>query len=221
VAGRSAETPSLAGGLRWLAGKRVTLGAVALLIAVFALQTLVVRVYGLGAWAWIFVAGTDPSPGWVLAPAAHRDAVHLASTVSVWLVYGALTETVLPGHRYLLVCVLAGYGSTAAQVAGYVAGQPGIGTLGASGVTLGLAAYITLRTALGGAPRATEVDWVFAATGVFVVGYVLASDFLPGFAPLSGTAPLGHAAGVAVGLAVALWEVGRPEPAEETGGSGP
>ncbi|MFT4882169.1 MAG: hypothetical protein ACI9HI_002190, partial [Salinirussus sp.] len=58
---------------------------------------------------------------------------------------------------------------------------------------------------------ATEVDWVFALSGAFIVGYHLANDFLPGFTPLSGTAPYGHAAGIAVGMAVALWELGRAE----------
>jgi len=214
VAGRSAEPgPSVADGLAWLAGKRVTLGAVALVVAVFAVQTFVSVAYGLGGWAYIFVAGPDPSPGWVLAPFSHRGLPHLLSTLAVLVVYGALAETALSETRYFLFCLGAAYVSTAAQVASYAAGAPGLGTLGASGVALGAVAYVTMRTLLGGGllEPATEVDWVFALSGAFIVGYHLANDFLPGFTPLSGTAPYGHAAGVMVGMAVALWELGRTE----------
>ena len=214
MAGRSAEPgPSVADGLAWLAGKRVTLGAVALVVAVFVLQVLVSVAYGLNGWAYMFVAGTDPSPGWVLAPFSHRSAGHLLSTLAVLVVYGALAETALSETRYFLFCLGAAYVSTAAQVASYAAGAPGLGTLGASGVALGAVAYVTMRTLLGGRllEPATEVDWVFALSGTFIVGYHLANDFLPGFTPLAGTAPYGHAAGIMVGMAVALWELGRAE----------
>ena len=214
MAGRSAESgPSVADGLAWLAGKRVTLGAVALVVAVFALQTLVSVAYGLEGWAYIFVADAALSPGWVLAPFSHRSVGHLLSTLVVLVVYGALAETTLAETRYFLFCLGAAYVSTAAQVASYAAGEPGLGTLGASGVALGTVAYVTMRTFLGGAAieSATEVDWVFALSGAFIVGYHLANDFLPGFTPLSGTAPYGHAAGIMVGMAVALWELGRAE----------
>lgn len=214
MAGRSAEPgPTVTDGLVWLAGKRVTLGAVALVVAVFALQSLVSVAYGLSGWAYIFVADTSLSPGWVLAPFSHRSLGHLVSTLAVLVVYGALAETALAGPRYFLFCLGAAYVSTTAQVASYAAGAPGLGTLGASGVALGAVAYVTVRTLLGGRTLepATEVDWVFALSGAFIVGYHLANDFLPGFTPLSGTAPYGHAAGIAVGMAVALWELGRAE----------
>jgi membrane associated rhomboid family serine protease len=191
----------------------VTLGAVALLSAVFALELLVSGVYGVRAWAYVFLAGAEPTPGWVLAPFAHRGLFHLLSTASVLLVYGALVETVLGRTAYFGLCVAAAYLSTAAQVVGYVAGAPGIGTLGASGVALALVAFLAVRTLLGGRTvrPATDVDWVFAVSGVVVVGYILANDFVPGFAPLQGTAPYGHAAGIAVGIGYALWLVGRTQ----------
>ncbi len=214
MAGRSAEPgPTVTDGLVWLAGKRVTLGAVALVVAVFALQSLVSVAYGLSGWAYIFVADTSLSPGWVLAPFSHRSLGHLVSTLAVLVVYGALVETALAGPRYFLFCLGAAYASTAAQVASYAAGAPGLGTLGASGVALGAVAHLTVRTFLGGGSLepATEVDWVFAISGAFIIGYHLANDFLPGFTPLAGTAPYGHAAGIAVGMAVALWELDRAE----------
>jgi membrane associated rhomboid family serine protease len=219
VAGRSAEPgPSVADGLAWLAGKRVTLGAVALVVAVFALQSLVSTAYGLEGWAYIFVADDTLSPGWVLAPFSHRSLGHLLSTLTVLVVYGALAEATLAEPRYFLFGLGAAYVSVAAQVASYAAGAPGLGTLGASGVALGAVAYVTVRTLLGGGrlARATEVDWVFALSGAFIVGYHLANDFLPGFTPLSGTAPYGHAAGIMVGMAVALWELGRAEGTSRT-----
>jgi membrane associated rhomboid family serine protease len=213
VAGRSAEGPSPVDGIRWLADKRVTLGAVAVLCLVFLLQLLVRDVYGVRGWVHIFVASVEPGPGWILAPASHRSLGHLLSTAAVLVVYGGLAETVLVSHRYLAVCVGAAYASTAAQVASYVAGAPGAGTLGASGIALALTAYVTGRTFLGGGAveSATDVDWVFALSGAFIVGYHLANDFLPGFTPLAGTGPYGHAAGIGVGVAVALWEVGRAQ----------
>jgi membrane associated rhomboid family serine protease len=220
VAGRSAESgPSVADGLAWLAGKRVTLGAVALVVAVFALQSLVSAAYGLEGWTYVFVADDTPSPGWVFAPFSHRSLGHLLSTLAVLVVYGALAETTLAETRYFLFCLGAAYVSTASQVASYAAGEPGLGTLGASGVALGAVAYVTMRTLLGGGllERATEVDRVFAISGAFIVGYHLANDFLPGFTPLAGTAPYGHAAGVMVGMAVALWELGRTEGTSRTG----
>jgi len=64
VAGRSAEPgPTVTDGLAWLAGKRVTLGAVALVAAVFAFQTLISLAYGPNGWAYIFVADTQLSQG--------------------------------------------------------------------------------------------------------------------------------------------------------------
>jgi len=149
----------------------------------------------------------------VFAPFSHRSLPHLLSTLAVLVVYGALAETALSETQYFLFCLGAAYVSTAAQVASYVAGAPGLGTLGASGVALGAVAHVTTRTFLGGGlvDPATEVDWVFALSGAFILGYHLANNFLPGFTPLSGTAPYGHAAGVVVGVAVALWELGRAE----------
>jgi membrane associated rhomboid family serine protease len=221
VAGRSVE-PSLTDGLAWLADKRVTLGAAALVTAVFAVQAVVGLVYGRAGWAYVFVAGTDASPGWVLAPFSHRSLGHLVSTLAVLVVYGGLAETVLRPVRYYAVCLVAAYASTGAQVAAYAAGIPGAGTLGASGVALALTAFVAMRTLLGRSvlAAASEVDWVFAASGAFIVAYHLANDFLPGFSPLSGTGTFGHAAGIAVGMGVALWELGRPRP-EGTSDAGP
>jgi len=211
------EFDSVAGGLRvglrWLAGRRLTLAAVALLGAVFVAQTAVVATYGFAGWAYLFVATTDPGPGWVFAPLAHRSLAHLLSVALVIVVYGALAETVLVGHRYLLVCLGAAYASTAAQLLAYAAGAPGQGALGASGVALALAAFVAARTLLGRglvAP-ATRADPVFAVSGAAIVAYHLANDFLPGFTPLAGTGAYGHAAGVMVGIGLALWDLGRPE----------
>lgn len=196
----------LAAGVRWLATKRVTLGVIAFLFAVFAFERAVLWIYGPRTWGYIFLAGADPSPGWVVAPFAHRDLVHLATTAGVVLVYGGLVEARLPEPGYFLFYVAAGYASTTAQLGAYVGGAGGLGTLGASGAALAL---VTLFSTLVLAERARGVDrsgeafsveTLFAVTGVVVVGLVLANDFLPVVALEPGTAPYGHLGGILTGL---------------------
>ncbi len=197
----------LAAGARWLARKRVTLGVIVLLAVVFAFERAVLWLYGPRAWGYLFLAGGDPSPGWLLAPFAHRDLPHLGTTAGVVLVYGALVERRLGPVTYLGFYVAAGYASTAAQLGAYLGGGPGLGTLGASGAALGLVALFSTVTVLGrvwgrrgGRGTGRSVETLFAATGVVVVALVVANDFLPAVALESGTAPLGHLGGMLAGL---------------------
>jgi membrane associated rhomboid family serine protease len=197
----------LAAGVRWLAGKRVTLGVIVLLAAVFAFERAVLWLYGPQTWGYLFLAGSDPSPGWLLAPFAHRDLAHLGSTAGVVLVYGALVERRLAPAAYLGFYVGAGYASTAAQLGAYLGGGPGLGTLGASGAALGLVVFFSTVSGverLLEAPDSVEtgrsVETLFAVTGLVVVALVVANDFLPGVEFEPGTAPLGHLGGMLVGL---------------------
>jgi len=192
----------LAAGVRWLATKRVTLGVIVVLFAVFTFERAVLWAYGPRTWGWLFLAGADPSSGWLLAPFAHRDLTHLATTAAVVLVYGALVEARLPPTTYVVFYVAAGDASTAAQLGEYLGGA-GFGTLGASGAALGLVALFSTTTALNRVRRGgsrSPVESLFAVTGVVVTGLVLANDFLTGVALASGTAPFGHVSGVVTGL---------------------
>lgn len=197
----------LAAGARWLATKRVTLGVIVLLAAVFAFERAILWVYGPRTWGYLFLAGSDPSPGWLLAPFAHRDFTHLGTTAGVILVYGALVEERLPPATYLAFYVTTGYASTAAQLGTYLSGGGGLGTLGASGAALGLVAFFSTVTALErvwdcqdreGTGRSVET--LFAVTGLVVVALVLANDFVPAVGLEPGTAPFGHLGGMLTGL---------------------
>jgi membrane associated rhomboid family serine protease len=194
-------------GVRWLATRRVTLGVLALLLAVFVFELLVLAAYGVVGWRYLFLAGPDPTPGWVMAPFAHRTITHLSTTLVVVGLYGALVESWLPDSTVFAFYVLAGYASTLAQLLAYASGAPGLGTLGASGAALGLVSLYVVRT-LGRAvwepTTVTTVDGVFTGSGVLTVAMVLANDFVPGIVFASGTAPLGHVGGILAGVAYGL-----------------
>ena len=197
----------LAAGARWLAEKRVTLGVIVVLAAVFAFERGVLWLYGPRTWGYLFLASGDLSPGWLLAPFAHQDLIHLGTTAGVLLVYGGLVEQRLAPATYLGFYVAAGYASTAAQLGAYLGGGPGLGTLGASGAALGLVAFFSTATALervwdsrDGEDTGRSVETVFAVTGVVVVALVVANDFLPAVGFEAGTAPFGHLGGMLTGL---------------------
>lgn len=198
--------PTLAAGLRWLARKRVTLGVVSLLLAVFALELAVWWAYGPASWGYLFLADLDPSPAWLLAPFAHRSIEHLLTTASVVVVYGALVEATYPAGTVLAFYLAAGYASTAAQLGEYVGGAPSLGTLGASGAALALVALFstTILVRRLRATPVTPVEVLFAASGIVIIGLLLANDFLPGVRFAAGTAPYGHLGGVLAGLLFGL-----------------
>jgi membrane associated rhomboid family serine protease len=201
---------TLAAGVRWLAAKRVTLGVVGFLVVVFVFELAVARTLGARVWQYLFLASGEPTPGWVMAPFAHRNLRHLATTVAVVLLYGALVEGLLPPAEYLLFYVAAGYASTAAQLGEYLGGTPGLGTLGASGAALGLVTLfgttIGLAAARGGRGP-SFVESLFALTGVVIVALLLLNDFVPGVQFAAGTAPYGHAGGMLSGIAYAFVRV--------------
>lgn len=204
-------------GVRWLATKRVTLGVVALLFAVFGFEFLVLAAYGIPGWRYIFLANLDPTPGWVMAPFAHRNVTHLLTTLVVIVLYGSLVESWLADSTVFAFYVLAGYASTAAQLVAYLGGAPGLGTLGASGAALGLVALYVVRMfgqALWNPSAVTAVDGVFTGSGCLIVAMVVANDFVAGIVFATGTAPLGHLGGILAGVAyglVVVWAEHRSE----------
>lgn len=202
----SPDGPSPADALRWLGTRRVTLGVVALLLAVFALELAVWWRFGARSWEALFLAPREPTLGWLLAPFAHRGLPHLVTTLVVIVVYGGLIEEFLSGETYLAFYVLASYASTGAQILAYASGAPGRGTLGASGAALALVAlFVTVTLArLREADDPTTVEVVFAGTGLVVLGLVVANDFVAGVDLASGTAPLGHLGGTVVGAGYGL-----------------
>ena len=190
-------------GLRWLATKRVTLGVIALLLGVFVFELVVWWLLGPMSWQYIFLAHSQPSPGWVMAPFSHRSISHLVTTLSVIVVYGGLVEERLPPPTYFAFYVLAGYASTVAQLFEYLNGLPGLGTLGASGAALGLVTFFSTTTAaryLRAPHRVPVVHRLFAVTGAVIVVLIVTNDFVPGIVFRPGTAPLGHAGGMAAGV---------------------
>jgi len=204
--GATDNTPAL-DGVRWLANKRVTLGVIAMLVVVFLFELVVLELYGPGGWQYVFLAYVRPSPGWVMAPFSHRSISHLVTTLSVIVVYGGLVEELLAPARYFAFYVLAGYASTLAQLLVYANGLSGIGTLGASGAALGLVALFVTATTdryRRDPTSVSDVKVVFAVTGLVIAGLVLTNDFVPGIVFNEGTAPLGHAGGMAAGFCYGL-----------------
>jgi membrane associated rhomboid family serine protease len=204
-------------GLRWLATKRVTLGVIALLCAVYAFELFVWWRFGEVGWEYIFLAHLRPSPGWVMAPFSHRSISHLLTTLSVIVVYGGLAEERLAPPTYFAFYVLAGYASTVAQLLEYAGGLSGLGTLGASGAALGLVTFVSTTTAaryLHEQGRVPTVHKLFAVTGVVIAVLILTNDFVPGVVFRSGTAPLGHAGGMAAGVVYGVVHA-RAQPGSE------
>ncbi len=195
-------------GVRWLATRRVTLGVISLLVVVFLFELVVWQLYGAVGWQYVFLADLGPSPGWVMAPFSHRSISHLLTTISVIVIYGGLVEGQVDPDSYFAFYVLAGYASTVAQLVAYLDGVPGLGTLGASGAALGLVTLFATTTALGYARDPTavaDVEVIFAVTGGVITALVLTNDFIPGIVFTPGTAPLGHAGGMAAGVCYGLW----------------
>ena len=202
----TADAPIRAG-VRWLTTKRVTLGVAALLLAVFVFELIVLFAAGVTVWQYVFLATLEPTPGWVMAPFAHRTIAHLLSTLCVVVCYGALVEAWLSDSAVFAFYVAAGYVSTAGQLAAYLGGVSGLGTLGASGAALGLVAlYVVCMTgrALWAPETVTTVDGVFTGLGLVIVAIVLANDLLPGIVLTTGTATFGHVGGIVAGVGYGL-----------------
>jgi membrane associated rhomboid family serine protease len=197
----------LAAGVRWLATKRVTLGVVSFLLVVFAFEVLVLWRFGATGWAYLFLAHLEPTPGLVMAPFAHRNLSHLLTTLPLVLIYGGLVEMRIRDSTVFAFYVVAGYASILAQLLTYATGTPGLGTLGASGAALGLVALYTvgtLKEAVRTPGQVTAVHGVFTGTGLFIIATMLVNDFVPGITLAAGTAGLGHAGGMLVGVCYGL-----------------
>lgn len=203
--------------VRWLRTVRWTLLFCLLLVAVYFLEVLVWTTAGFETFVWLFVATSDPSPGWLLAALAHSPLSrwHLATSLGQLLVFGGMAERRLPTDRYLLFLGGAGLASTAGQVASYaITGPPpwAIGSLGASGTALAVTAFAAVhslgrRTATG--RWQAETTWVWATFGVAVLFAELLFAIAGGRPSVGGAA---HLTGIAVGTGYGLVRSGGPRP---------
>ncbi|MFB6143545.1 MAG: rhomboid family intramembrane serine protease [Halorientalis sp.] len=214
---RRLEPSPVALGARWARSVPLTLAFCSLLAFVYGVELLVLRVAGVRALSYWFVATAEPSPGWVLAALAHTPGrpSHLLSSAALLLAFGGMTERRLPGRAYLTFLSVAGLGGTAGQVLWYAAAPspvPVRGTLGASAVGLAattFAAAASARTRLATGEWTGETTWVWALLGAFVAGRRLVLDLVVGVA---GVGRFGHLWGILFGVAYALWHrVGERE----------
>lgn len=195
-----------------MADTRLTMFLLLVLCLTYAFERFVLFVFGLEAYAYVFLATLSPSPGWVLAPFAHSVARvdHLLGVASVLVVVGVGVERRLPDPTYLRLFVVAGYASVFAQVATYLA-VPAAGTLGASGAVMGLGAFLAVDVTLAavdGEP-VPAVEGALAATALVFVAARVVLDLGIGVDAATSSAPVGHLAGAFVGVAYAVWRAAR------------
>jgi membrane associated rhomboid family serine protease len=203
---------------------RGTLVLAAALSFVYAVELLVWATRPFETFAFVFVAGARPSPGWLLAPVAHSPLRpwHFPASLLGVLVYGALVERVLGSRGVVWFAVAAGYYASAVQVVSFQATgtPPGVeGVLGASGAVLALATFAVGRYAR---ERSRRGHWhppgvqPVLVGGVLVVALTVGADLLGG-GLATRTATAGHVAGVVFG-AVATWWLPPQERNADEGG---
>lgn len=194
------------------AAYRGTLVLAFALAVVYALELLVWTTQPFDTFAFLFVAGDRPSPGWLLAPVAHSPLRpwHFPASLLGVVVYGALVEHVLGSRRVVWFAVVAGYYASAVQVVSFQATgtPPGVaGALGASGAVLALATFAVGRY---GRERLQYGHWRLrgvqpvVAGGVLVVALTVGADLLRA-GPTPRTATAGHVAGVVFGVVATWW----------------
>jgi membrane associated rhomboid family serine protease len=202
-----ADSP-VAGGVRLTASIPATLAFCLVLVAVYLLELYVWESVGTAAFVALFVARQEPSVGWLLAPLSHSpfSVWHLVGSTVQVLAFGGLAEYRLPRRDYVAFLVAAGVASTGAQVAVYAAAGPsarGLGVLGASGIALGLAAFVvvdSLRYRDAADRWHGDATVVIALLAVVVLGTALLEAALG--AP--GIAVTGHLAGIGLGTTYGL-----------------
>lgn len=207
----------VARGVRWLRTVPETLALCAVLFFVYAVELLVLATAGGDAFSYWFVAGTTPSPGWLLSPVAHSpfDPFHLVSNLALLVVFGGMAERRLSRSAYLVLLAAAGLGGVAGQLFWYAvapatAATPG--TLGASAAALAATSFAVVDSARrrrAAGRWAGETTWVWTLFGGAVLARRLVLDLAVG---VPDVGRYGHLWGVLFGAACALlWRTTRSE----------
>lgn len=176
----------------------ISLGIV--LAVIFAIQLWVGTVYGDGPVEYLFAAGSDPSPGWLLAFLAHSGPRHLFVNFCLIVVYGAVAERLVSGRWTGGVFVIAGAAATGSQILLFrTTGYAGPAA-GASGAAFGLVA-LTFVITVGFVSRQTvgHPVSVIGLSGILILLVQLGADAVSGESALYA-----HATGAVVGALFAL-----------------
>jgi membrane associated rhomboid family serine protease len=191
--------------VRWRRAHPATTTLVAVLVAAFAVESLVWWLFGFRAVAFWFAATADPSPGWLLAPLGHQSVTHLLGNLLVLVLFGSYAEEVLTEAETYFLFVVAALAGNAAQVSSYVVAGVESGAVGASAAVLGLVAFHAVRSVRALLARTAQpfASRYWGVAGGLVVVLLLANDLFT-FSPWAGTAEYAHLAGVMVGAGGAL-----------------
>jgi membrane associated rhomboid family serine protease len=188
----------------WRRAHPATTTLVAVLVAAFAVESLVWWLFGFPAVEFWFAASAEPSPGWVLAPLGHQSVTHLLGNLLVLVLFGSYAEEVLTEAETYFLFVVAALAGTAAQVSSYVVAGVQSGAVGASAAVLGLVSFHAVRSLRAlGAEGQSFTSRYWGVAGGLVVLVLLANDLLS-FSLWTGTAEYAHLAGVMVGAGGAL-----------------
>jgi membrane associated rhomboid family serine protease len=189
----------------WRRAHPATTTLVAVLVTVFAVQSVLWWLFGFRTIAFWFAASAEPSPGWLLAPLGHQSPGHLLGNLLVLVLFGSFVEEVLSEAETYFLFGVAGLAGNAAQVSSYVVAGVESGAVGASAAVLGLVAFHAIRSlrALGRRSAQPFASRYWGVAGALVVCLLLANDLLT-FSLWAGTAEYAHLAGVVVGAGGAL-----------------
>jgi membrane associated rhomboid family serine protease len=190
---------------RWRRAHPATTTLVAVLVTVFAVQSVVWWLFGFRAMAFWFAASAEPSPGWLLAPFGHQSVGHLLGNLLVLVLFGSYAEEVLTEAETYFLFLVAGLAGNAAQVSSYVVASVGSGAVGASAAVLGVVTFHAVRSMRATLARSEQsfTSRYWGLAGAVIVCLLLANDLFT-FSLWAGTAEYAHLAGVIVGAGGAL-----------------
>jgi membrane associated rhomboid family serine protease len=190
---------------RWRRTHPATTTLVAVLVAAFAVESVIWWLFGFSTVAFWFAATPRPSPGWLLAPLAHQSVGHLLGNLLVLVLFGSFAEEVLTEVETYFTFAVAGLAGNAAQVSSYVVTGVESGAVGASAAVLGLVAFHAVRSLRGLRARTDQpfASRYWGIAGGCVVALLLANDLL-NVSLWTGSAEYAHLAGVVVGAGGAL-----------------
>lgn len=172
------------------------------LVGTFLLQIGVALSVGPDVVTWVFAAGPDPSPGWILAPLAHQGPQHLLFNLLIVLGYGLVVETLIGTRRQLGIFVGAGWVATAVMVITSRLTAFAGPAAGASGSAFAFVAFVTTITLVrADRQQVGHPIHVLGIAGIAILGIQLGTDLLV----TGGTVWLAHVAGAVMGVAIGLW----------------
>jgi membrane associated rhomboid family serine protease len=174
----------------------------AVLVAAFAVESVVWWLFGYPAIDFWFSASASPSPGWLLAPLAHSSLAHLGGNLLFLLVYGSLAEADLSVPTWYWLFAVSALAGTAAQVWSYLLTGVEGGAVGASAGVVALVSFVGVRTALAGPDERSTAAYLLGVAGGVGMLALIANDFL--LTSGSGSAEFAHLLGVAVGTLAGL-----------------